>query len=760
MRPVAGTVARAALIAASAALIASCSQMLGIEDLDLQSADGSAGSAGTGHDAEAGVDAPPDVSVDSDGGQQDGLHTDSDAKDVTAEQEADTGAPDVPGDVADEVTCLFGTKACAGQCVSTNQVATGCAQPSCDPCVYAHASAICESSGNCALAQCVNGFENCDNVASNGCEAALKTDVDNCGTCGKKCAFAHATPSCIGGTCALDKCAAGWADCDNDPVNGCEIEIAADPNNCGTCGVGCAFPHATSACASGTCQLAACQADYLNCDAQAANGCEVYSKTDPDHCGSCPTSCNPDGGTQKSCKNGVCVTDTCAPGTGDCDGNTSNGCETNTNTSPTSCGSCGFACQFAHATPICTSGDCHLASCDAGYANCDGNEANGCESNTLTSTSNCGGCGALCTAKPHATAACVAGSCELNCDTGFADCDSNAANGCEAGVLGDVLHCGSCTTACSSAHGTPGCATGVCTITCDSGWGDCDTGAAGCETNLNTSKDHCGTCSTVCSAPNATSECSSGSCAISACSAGWSNCDSQFADGCEAQTAANVTNCGACGRACSTQGVASVDCASSVCDSFCVAGWANCSMPASGPDDGCELSVASNNTSCGGCGNDCTKQGAGLVCGSSGATSVCSCPSASACNPHSSAGTCLGNGLCKCAGANCRRGEHCEHDSGQNVDYCSCNGAAACAAGQTCCQTPSGCKDLTTDPQNCAACGHSCPPGFQCKTGACQCNGDGSCNAGSSGTCTAGACVCSSQTCAAGARCMVGGGCG
>ena len=31
----------------------------------------------------------------------------------------------------------------------------------------------------------------------------------------------------------------GFVDCDRNPVNGCEANVASDPNNCGACGVVC-----------------------------------------------------------------------------------------------------------------------------------------------------------------------------------------------------------------------------------------------------------------------------------------------------------------------------------------------------------------------------------------------------------------------------------------------------------------------------------------------------------------------------------------
>ncbi|MBI5524806.1 MAG: choice-of-anchor D domain-containing protein [Deltaproteobacteria bacterium] len=46
---------------------------------------------------------------------------------------------------------------------------------------------------------------------------------------------------------------------------------------------------------------------------------------------------------------------------------------------PENCGACGTPCTLPDATPTCATGTCKVASCDSGHANCDINDANGCE---------------------------------------------------------------------------------------------------------------------------------------------------------------------------------------------------------------------------------------------------------------------------------------------------------------------------------------------------------------------------------------------
>lgn len=104
----------------------------------------------------------------------------------------------------------------------------------------------------------------------------------------------------------------------------------------------------------------------------------------------------------KTCTSGVCG-GTCNAGFADCNNNkNTDGCETNTGTSTTNCGSCGNVCSTNHMTPTCTGGACG-GTCAQGYANCNANIADGCEA--AVSCGNC--CGNPC----GAGQACVQGTC-------------------------------------------------------------------------------------------------------------------------------------------------------------------------------------------------------------------------------------------------------------------------------------------------------------------------------------------------------------
>ncbi len=159
------------------------------------------------------------------------------------------------------------------------------------------------------------------------------------------------------------------------------------------------------------------------------------------------------------------------------------------------------------------------AYCDPGFDDCDGNEANGCETPVLDDADNCGGCGEACSAN-HVNPSCYLGFCNGTCDAGWADCNADKlSDGCETDPSADPAHCGACGQACSANHiAMPACTGGVCTRSCDAGFDDCDADKLtnGCETDLLTSESNCGFCGNAC-APGQI--CDAGSCS-SSCPAG------------------------------------------------------------------------------------------------------------------------------------------------------------------------------------------------------------------------------------------------
>jgi hypothetical protein len=134
---------------------------------------------------------------------------------------------------------------------------------------------------------------------------------------------------------------------------------------------------------------------------------------------------------------------TCNAGYGNCDGSHANGCEVNINTSVSHCGGCGAACSQANGTASCSGGNCAIA-CNSPYANCNGNaRTDGCEINTSNNASHCGACNNTCnTGQVCSNSTCTS----AGCPTGYRDCNANGVCSCE----GD----GCCGTGCQIKHNT------------------------------------------------------------------------------------------------------------------------------------------------------------------------------------------------------------------------------------------------------------------------------------------------------------------
>ncbi|MBK6529315.1 MAG: hypothetical protein IPF99_06905 [Deltaproteobacteria bacterium] len=220
----------------------------------------------------------------------------------------------------------------------------------------------------------------------------------------------------MSGACGVGSCDPGHLDCDHLAGNGCEVSSATDASHCGGCGVACPTrPSAVATCAASTCGYA-CAPGQRDCDGNAANGCEVDANADSANCGGCGVAC-----TQgRTCVSGSCTTAVCAAGLADCDHDGSNGCEVTLASNAANCGGCGVACAYANGAGSCTAGACALATCAAGFANCNASATDGCEVNLGSSAANCGGCGNACVVA-NGTAACFAGACApAACNTGYA----------------------------------------------------------------------------------------------------------------------------------------------------------------------------------------------------------------------------------------------------------------------------------------------------------------------------------------------------
>lgn len=189
---------------------------------------------------------------------------------ATTDDETATGsdrrgesAPDAPrndaspaqpsGDENAAVDCAASsngaTRACGAACVSVDDPLFGCGATDCTPCSVLGATPACVN-GACSIAVCSAGLADCNANASDGCETDLSSP-SSCGACGVLCPLApHALPACTSLACSL-ACDIGWADCNANPLDGCETDLALDIANCGQCGKRCVIGR----CAAGNCTI-------------------------------------------------------------------------------------------------------------------------------------------------------------------------------------------------------------------------------------------------------------------------------------------------------------------------------------------------------------------------------------------------------------------------------------------------------------------------------------------------------------------------
>ncbi|PKN47410.1 MAG: hypothetical protein CVU63_06450 [Deltaproteobacteria bacterium HGW-Deltaproteobacteria-20] len=113
------------------------------------------------------------------------------------------------------------------------------------------------------------------------------------------------------------------------------------------------------------------------------------------------------------------------------------------------------------------------AGCPSGFADCDQDPSNGCETDLQTSASHCGECQARCESDVW-DVGCVQGACRvLSCPTGLDDCNGSVTDWCETSILMSAAHCGGCNKPCPDGFS---CINGLCS--CDS-QKSCDHGGGG-----------------------------------------------------------------------------------------------------------------------------------------------------------------------------------------------------------------------------------------------------------------------------------------
>ena len=91
-----------------------------------------------------------------------------------------------------------------------------------------------------------------------------------------------------------------------------------------------------------------CEENWDNCNGDWTDGCETNLLDDPLHCGTCATNCMDQIQSAQTitCNKGVCAYERCLTGYGDCNDDTTDGCETpNLLTDKNNCGRCNYKCE-------------------------------------------------------------------------------------------------------------------------------------------------------------------------------------------------------------------------------------------------------------------------------------------------------------------------------------------------------------------------------------------------------------------------------
>lgn len=261
----------------------------------------------------------------------------------------------------------------------------------------------------CAVVDCDDtdgdvfpGADEACNGRDDDCDGDIDEDFDftsdgaNCGECGFTCEADRAETACTEGVCEIVACDGDWADCDLDPVNGCETDLLAvdrcgscaelegTPGDmCGTCGTGVWVCDGT--------ESTVCVGDLGEDALNACGGCGPLDGTPGEPCAA---GCD---GAVWTCGDDGALT--CARDGDPVEFNACGGCAPLDNEPDTPCGPCGI--------------DTWVCDEDGGTV-CDGE----------TFANACGGCGALDDA-PDAPCG--------YCDRGTFVCDGADGTVCEGG---------------------------------------------------------------------------------------------------------------------------------------------------------------------------------------------------------------------------------------------------------------------------------------------------------------------------------------
>ncbi|POY76291.1 hypothetical protein BMF94_0486 [Rhodotorula taiwanensis] len=345
----------------------------------------------------------------------------------------------------------------------------------------------------------------------------------------------------------------------------------------------------------------------------------------------CLGSLDPNGSGLKCISGQFCGAATCDPGYTI---NLNTGLCVNLAVDPLNCGSPSNACatSWPNASPgaQCLGGLCLPSSCIAPYQLSTTSRA--CVS-TNTDKANCGAVNKPCPSSYAfgGASSCQGGVCTTTCNAGYGF--DSTYQICRP-TIGDVTNCGSVRNVCQIQYATQQtCPTGICLASaCASGYLLSADATACIAIDINTNVNNCGGLNKACAVSGASSQrCVSGQCQATACLSGLTLSSS----GACIDLTSSVSNCGGLNRACAVSGASSQRCVSGQCQATaCIFGLTLTSAFAC-----VDLNTSLDN--CGTLGFSCTFSPAGA----SGACILGSCIVTSCPTPKYT----LVNGACKLA---------------------------------------------------------------------------------------------------------------
>jgi len=270
---------------------------------------------------------------------------------------------------------------------------------------------VCITGTDCASEKCLNG--KCTDPGTNGSpDAGITPSLPDMTEVAKVPTVDMMMVNDLTPPCNQTRCG-----------NAC-IDTSSDSSNCGKCG---------NACVGGqTCQNGACSCfvGEMSCLGKCVN-----TLSDASNCGACGNLCQPG----EVCSAGKCTVQ-CGKPSVICGGNQ---CIDIVN-DPRHCGGCNMACSANHMKTVTCQGFCN-GECLPGFANCSGDkQADGCDVNLSNDPKHCGDCATVCPARPNASASCANSTCAITCNVGFGNCDFWSGNGCEINTQTDPSNCGGC----------------------------------------------------------------------------------------------------------------------------------------------------------------------------------------------------------------------------------------------------------------------------------------------------------------------------